>query len=137
MRSLWLLALIAPPALAAETATLTASAPSVAASLAQVVFGLVVVLGLILGTAWLGRRLGLANTTRGGPLAVIASTAVGPRERVVIVEAGASWIVVGVAPGSVNHLATLPRGESAPQPATPAGPFAARLAQLLAKQRAH
>jgi flagellar protein FliO/FliZ len=37
---------------------------------------------------------------------------VGGRERVLIVEAGDQWIVLGVAPGRVNALATMPRQET-------------------------
>jgi flagellar protein FliO/FliZ len=42
---------------------------------------------------------------------VIAGVAVGPRERVVILELGSSWLVLGVAPGQVNTLAEIPRQE--------------------------
>ncbi|HEY7379114.1 MAG TPA: flagellar biosynthetic protein FliO, partial [Steroidobacteraceae bacterium] len=49
--------------------------------------------------------------------------------RVVLLEVGEQWLVVGVAPGSVRSLATLPRGELPPAPAHPATAFAAMLAR--------
>ena len=119
-----------------------APALSTAGSLLQVFIGLVAVLLLIAATAWVAKRLGV---TRGGSsslLHVISSTSVGTRERVVVIEIGESWLVVGVAPGSVNALMTLPKGEAQPI-ATPAinasfaalMPFKERLQQMIEKRR--
>ncbi len=124
--------------LLAHAADAAAPVPAVSAagSLLQVFIGLVAVLLLIAATAWVAKRFGV---TRGGAshvLQVISSTSVGARERVVVVEVGESWLVVGVAPGSVNTLMTLPRGEI--QPATTATlntSFAAGLQKLIEKRR--
>lgn len=126
------------PALAHAATALDAAAPeaSAAGSLLQVFIGLVAVLLLIVATAWVGKRMGVAPGSASGPLQVVASTSVGTRERVVVVEVGESWLVLGVAPGSVNALATLPRGEARSQTATVPGGFAARLQQLIEKRRA-
>ena len=53
-----------------------------------------------------------------------------------VVEVGDTWLVVGVAPGSVNALMTLPRGEihSAATPGLNAS-FAASLQQMIGKRR--
>ena len=133
------------PTLASATGTpVVAAAPalSTAGSLLQVFIGLVAVLLLIAATAWVAKRLGV---TRGGSsslLHVISSTSVGTRERVVVIEIGESWLVVGVAPGSVNALMTLPKGEIQPL-ATPTlnasfaalMPFKERLQQMIEKRR--
>lgn len=118
-------------------ATAATTAPAVGAgSLFQVVFGLIVVLGLILGIAWVGRRMGLTRLAGGSALSVIASTSVGTRERVVIVETGNTWLIVGVAPGSVNLLTSMPRAETPASPiAPPSAGFAARLQSLIEKNR--
>lgn len=109
---------------------------SAAGSLLQVFIGLVAVLLLIAGAAWLAKRLGVTQAGASGLLRVVSSASVGTRERVVIVEVGESWIVVGVAPGSVNALMTLPKGD-APLPGTPllTGSFGTRLQQLIEKRR--
>jgi len=121
---------------AATPAAAPAPAVSAAGSLLQVFIGLVAVLLLIAGTAWVAKRLGV---TRGGSsslLQVVASASVGTRERVVVVEVGESWLVVGVAPGSVNALMTLPKGEvQLPTAAGLNAPFAARLHQMIEKRR--
>ncbi len=111
-----------------------APAVSAAGSLLQVFIGLVAVLLLIAATAWVGKRFGIARGGSSGLLQVIGSASVGARERVVVVEVGESWLVVGVAPGSVNALTTLPKGTLQPPASSiPGAPFAARLQQLLEK----
>jgi flagellar protein FliO/FliZ len=115
-----------------------AAAPgaSAAGSLFQVFLGLIAVLVLIAGSAWVAKRFGVTRGGSSGILQVVSSASVGARERVVVVEVGESWLVVGVAPGSVNALLTLPRGEKlAPghSPALNSG-FAARLQQMIEKR---
>ena len=114
----------------------SAPAVSTAGSLLQVFIGLVAVLLLIAGAAWVAKRLGVAQIGASNLLRVVSSASVGTRERVVVVEVGESWLVVGVAPGSVNALMTLPKGE-VPSPGSPAlgASFAARLQHLIEKRR--
>lgn len=109
--------------------------PSAAGSLLQVFVGLVAVLGLIAATAWVAKRMGVARTGSSALLNVVGSASVGTRERVVVLEIGESWLVVGVGPGNVNALATLPKGELPASLAVPLPPFAARLQSLLDKNR--
>ncbi|MBN8767162.1 MAG: flagellar biosynthetic protein FliO [Thiobacillus sp. SCN 64-317] len=111
-----------------------AAAVSTAGSLLQVFIGLVAVLFLIAATAWVAKRFGVTRGGASNVLQVISSVSVGARERVVVVEVGESWLVVGVASGSVNGLMTLPRGELQPTP-LPAfnASFAAGLQQLIEK----
>jgi len=83
--------------------------------------GLAVVLGLVFGAAWLLKRLSALPGTGAGLIRVIGAAAVGQRERVVLVEVGETWLLLGVAPGQVRRLHTMPRTESA----APASPIAA------------
>lgn len=120
---------------AADAASPT-PAVSAAGSLLQVFIGLVAVLLLIAATAWVAKRFGVTRGGASNVLQVISSASVGARERVVVVEVGESWLVVGVAPGSVNALMTLPRGEipSTPVPSLNTS-FAAGLQHLIEKRR--
>lgn len=99
--------------------------------------GLAIVLGLIVAAGWFMKRYSLGSTGA-GLIKVVGGTAVGQRERVVIVEIGETWMVLGVAPGRVSALHTLPRGDTgAPQPppaGTPAS-FAAWLKQTTERRR--
>jgi flagellar protein FliO/FliZ len=89
--------------------------------LLRATLGLALVLALIFAVGWVMRRLAPARGASGGPLRVVGSQALGARERVVLLEVGEQWLVVGVAPGNVRGLATLPRGELPPAPASPRG----------------
>ena len=68
------------------------------------VIGLLLVLATIGLVAWLLKRFAILPTTASGVMKVIATTGVGQRERVVIVEIGNTWLVLGVASGRVNIL---------------------------------
>lgn len=78
-----------------------------AGSLLRLLVGLVVVLGTLFALAWLVRRSGAVSVGRGGAVRVLASAAVGQRERVVLLEVGTQQLLVGVAPGSVRTLVEL------------------------------
>jgi len=110
------------------------------AGLLQAAFGLATVLALIFLCGWAARRLGLRQSGSGRLLKVVSSTMVGQRERVVVVEIGGSWLVLGVAAGQVRALHTMP-AESQPEiqaaPAmsgmTPAAAFSQKLLESLGK----
>lgn len=106
--------------------------PVGAGGMAQVVLGLLVVILMIVGIAWLARRFGNFQTTASGALRVIGGLSMGPRERVVLVQVGDRQLLLGVAPGRVSTLHVLDK--PVPVAASPAaGPdsFAARLAMIL------
>lgn len=85
--------------------------PSPGGSVLQAMLGLAVVIALILGSLWLLKRLSTRGGAGPGVLQVVAGVAVGPRERVVLVEVADTWLVLGVAPGQVSALHQLPRIE--------------------------
>jgi flagellar protein FliO/FliZ len=121
--------LAAPVAFAADTAgTATGAMPQDGTGLLRATLGLALVLALIFAVGWMMRRLSPARAS-GGALRIVGAQALGTRERIVVVEVGEQWIVVGVAPGNVRGLATLPRGTLPPEtpPAVPG--FAALLAR--------
>ncbi|WP_175686130.1 flagellar biosynthetic protein FliO [Burkholderia anthina] len=78
----------------------------------QTLVGLAVVIGLVFGCAWLARRFGFQPARRGGPLKVVSSVGLGAKESATIVEIGDTWLVLGVAPGNVRLLHTLPAGSA-------------------------
>jgi flagellar protein FliO/FliZ len=94
----------------------TGSATGGSSSWVQAVLGLALVLGLILACGWAGRRFGLNKGSSGQRLRVVSSVMVGQRERVVVVEVGDQWLVLGVGPGQVRALHTLPASALADLP---------------------
>jgi flagellar protein FliO/FliZ len=79
--------------------------------LLQVLLGLAVVLAAVWATAWLLRRFAPGQGMAGGALRVVSGVMVGPKERVVVVETGETWLLLGVTSGQVNLLHTMPRPE--------------------------
>jgi flagellar protein FliO/FliZ len=70
---------------------------------------LLTLLLLVAAAAWLLARSQRPRFANSPLLRVIAAVQVGPRERVVIVEAEDAWLVLGVAPGRVHPIHTLTR----------------------------
>ena len=86
-------------------------APSAAGSLLQTILSLGFVIALLVGLAWLLKRFGPKHITGGTTVKLVGALSVGARERILVVEVGEQWIVVGASPGRMNALATLPRQE--------------------------
>jgi flagellar protein FliO/FliZ len=123
----------------AATAHAGQAGPVSTGSLLQVLLGLVAVLACMAGAAWMLRRFGLAKTASASAVKVVGGVNVGTRERVLVVEVADQWIVVGVAPGRVNALATMPRQEgiAVPENTAPvAKNFSAWLKQTIEKRNA-
>jgi len=83
------------------------------ASLLQTILALVLVLGLLLGLAWFMKRFGPRAMGASANVKLVGALNIGGRERIMVVEVGKQWIVVGASPGRVNALATMPRQEGA------------------------
>lgn len=99
----------------------------------QMLGALGVVLAALFAVLWLLRRISGGKLAGPAPIRTVGGITVGSRERVLLLEIGDHWLVVGVAPGSVTGIATLPRGELQQDSAQPAAPdFGALLARLKA-----
>lgn len=82
---------------------------------------LLFIVALLLGVVWLARKLSGGKGFGQGGMRVLGGVALGPRERLVLVEVGDTWLVIGLVPGQIRTLHRLPKGSSAaPAPATPA-----------------
>ncbi len=73
----------------------------------QLVSGLGVVLLSILALAWLLKRINRLPNRDLKALELVASLSVGQRERVVIVRAGTTELILGVAPGNISRLGVM------------------------------
>lgn len=118
---------------AADTA---AAGTASTGNMVQALLGLVLLLGLMAAAAWALKRFGIAKTNGGTQIKIVGGLSVGSRERILVVEVADQWIVVGVAPGRINTLSTMPRQESvaAPDAAPAAKNFSAWLKQTIEKR---
>lgn len=78
--------------------------PDTGSMLLQTFFGLVVVVLMILGLAWLARRANLTGLSRNNPCKVLATLPLSTREKAVLVDIAGQQFLLGVAPGSVTTL---------------------------------
>jgi flagellar protein FliO/FliZ len=125
--------------LAAEPVTTAATAVSsgVAGQLTQLVFGLLLVLGLIFLLAWLLRRVQQAGPAgKGQVIELIGSRALGPRDRLMLVQVGNEQILLGLSPGTITALHVLKEPVQVPSATEKATPeFAQRLLEMLGKDQ--
>ena len=123
---------------AAEPAAQVAAAPvggSVGGQLTQLVLGLLLVVGLIFVLAWLMRRVQSIGPGNAQVIEMIGSRALGPRDRLVLVQVGKQQILLGITPGRITPLHVLNEVVEVPvrEPATPE--FAQRLLELMGKDK--
>ena len=130
--------------LAAEqvaSAATAAAAPvvnsGVAGQLTQLVFGLLLVLGLIFFLAWLLRRVQQAGPAgKGQVIELIGSRALGPRDRLMLVQVGNEQILLGLSPGTITALHVLKEPVQVPGDTEKATPeFAQHLLRMLGKDQ--
>ncbi|NIA53658.1 flagellar biosynthetic protein FliO [Massilia sp. TW-1] len=81
-------------------------------SLLQTLFALILVLAVLGALAWFLKRYGPKVGGGNANVRVVGSLNLGGRERIVVVEVGNEWIVVGASPGRINALATMPRQDA-------------------------
>jgi flagellar protein FliO/FliZ len=105
-QSLWLVALHGAaqaadaPAFAAPAAAATGGTPGVG----RVLVSLILVLALLLGGAWLTRRLSGVSGGTQSRIRLLASVSLGARERAVLIAVDGREVLLGVAPGNVRTL---------------------------------
>jgi len=141
-------ALTALATLLASEAVIAAAAPAVPVTpppgapgslggqLAQMVFGLLLVVGLIFFLAWLLRRMQGAAPKGGQVIEIVGSRALGPRDRLLLVQVGKEQILIGRTPGSIEALHVMAEPVEVAASARQATPeFAQRLMELMGKDQ--
>ncbi len=137
-------ALAAAVAVSSHGALAAAELPEVSGvstfgALFQGLLGLLIVLAALAGFFWLLRRYSPGQTGAQGVVKVVGGVMLGPRERLVVVEVGDTWLLLGVGGGQVTHVHNIPKPEGASQAMSgqPAGlgqGFADKLKDYLPKR---
>lgn len=70
----------------------------------QIITSLLLVVGIIFAGAWFFRRYGRLHGMLNDDMKVVAGISVGQREKVIIVQAGDTQVMLGVSPGRVQAL---------------------------------
>ncbi|HEC16930.1 MAG TPA: flagellar biosynthetic protein FliO [Sedimenticola sp.] len=138
-RSLGAPLLMLPPALGAAEAdgkaARLAELPIDSGSLVNTAIGLVLVLALIVGLAWVLRRFGGLPSIGKGVVSILGGVSLGPRERAVLLQVGRTRLLVGVAPGQVRALHVLSEDEWEDAGEDDADRFGQRLEAVMKERR--
>ncbi len=69
--------------------------------------GLVVVLALFIGCAWIVKKMGGLPIHLKNGLRVVSALSLGGREKLILVQVGEKQMILGVSPGRINNLLVL------------------------------
>ena len=105
------------------------------AELGQLLLGLLLVIGLIFLLAWLMRRVQQMGPRGGQVIKILASQALGPRDRLILVQVGGEQILLGLTPGRITPLHVMVEPVHLPDGEPASAEFAQRLMELLGKDQ--
>lgn len=103
--------------------------------LVQLLLGLLLVIGLIFLLAWLMRRVQQIVPRGGQVIKVMATQALGPRDRLVLVQVGGEQVLLGLTPGNITALHVMQEPVHLPDAEPASTEFAQRLMELLGKDQ--
>lgn len=128
-------AMLVLPALvraADETPTEAPSVPGAVGSLASLGLGLLVVIALIFGCAWLVRRMSGLTGMNSQLMKVVAVMNLGTRERIALLDVGGKQILVGITPSTIRTLHVFDEPVASPEDMA-SSDFARRLQGMIGK----
>ncbi|MBK1872098.1 flagellar biosynthetic protein FliO [Marinobacter sp. 1-3A] len=134
------LLLLALPAIAEETAEAIKSAPAKVAgnapdtlgTLLSLGVGLLAVIAVIYGCAWIIRRMNGMTGMNNNAIKVVSVMAIGARERIALIEVGGQQILLGITPSAIRTLQVFEEPVVDAGKAT-SGDFAKRLQGMIGK----
>jgi len=101
--------LLINPAFAQETAKTVAPdspvrAPDTVGTIVSLGLGLVAVIAVIYGCAWIIRRMNGMTGMNNNAIKVVSVMAIGARERIALIEVGGQQILLGITPSAIRTL---------------------------------
>lgn len=108
------------------------NAPDTLGTIVSLGLGLLAVVAVIYGCAWLIRRMNGMTGMNNNAIKVVSVLAIGARERIALVEVGGQQILLGITPSTIRTLQAFdhPVVDSANPPT---GEFARRLQGMIGK----
>jgi flagellar protein FliO/FliZ len=101
----------------------------------QLLLGLLLVVGLIFALAWVMRRVQRVGPNSGQVIELISSRALGPRDRLMLVQVGNEQILLGITPGRITPLHVLKEPVQVPAREQVTPEFAQHLLKLMGKDK--
>ncbi|HET8850336.1 MAG TPA: flagellar biosynthetic protein FliO [Marinobacter sp.] len=88
----------------AEVAEAASRAPDTLATILSLGVGLVAVIAVIYGCAWLIRRMSGMSGMNNQAIRIVSVMAIGARERIALIEVGGKQILLGITPSAIRTL---------------------------------
>ncbi|KAA1174786.1 flagellar biosynthetic protein FliO [Marinobacter salinexigens] len=115
---------------AAESSAI--KAPDTVGTLVSLGVGLLAVIAIIYGCAWIIRRMSGMTGANNHAIKVVSVMALGARERIALIEVGGQQILLGITPTTIRTLQVFEEPVVEPGSA-PSGDFARRLQGMIGK----
>jgi len=128
-------ALAAEPAAAITPLVTPLVSSGIAEQLVTLLLGLGLVVGLIFLLAWLMRRVQRIGPQRNQLIKLLSSQALGPRDRLLLVQVGQEQILLGLTPGRITPLHVLNEPVQLPDAPAATPEFAQRLLELMGRDQ--
>ena len=110
----------------------TSSAPDTVMTMLSLGVGLLAVIAIIFGCAWLVRRMSGMTGGNTRAMKVVSVLPMGTRERIALIDVGGTQILVGVTPSAIRTLHVFDEPVVAPgEPVS--GDFARKLQSMIGK----
>lgn len=110
---------------------ITAMEPLSSPYLAKLTVGLLLVVLIIFGLAWLVKRFNLSQHSQNGLIRIIAGLPLGTRDRIVLLQVGDEQILLGLSPGRIRKLHTLSNPLNQEQEQVSVSAFAHKLDRIM------
>jgi len=81
-------------------------------SLIQITLSLLLVVGLLIGLSVVFKKFGMNRINSPLPFKVIGAVTIGNNQRLMVIEVGDEWIVLGVTPQQISTITSMPRQET-------------------------
>lgn len=119
-------------AVASAASSATGSAPDTVMTMVSLGLGLLAVIAIIFGCAWIVRRMSGMTGGNTRAIKVVSVMPMGTRERIALIDVGGKQILIGVTPQAIRTLHVFDEPVVAPgEPVT--GDFARKLQGMIGK----
>jgi len=95
----------------ADAADAVGATSTASPNLVRIVVSLVLVVGILIVLAITFKKFGLNRMQSAFPVKIIGAVSLGSNQRIMIIEAGEEWIVLGVTPQNISTITRMPRQE--------------------------
>jgi flagellar protein FliO/FliZ len=137
--ALWLMAafpaMAEPAAPQAQLSTATRT-PDTLSTLVSLGLGLLAVIAIIYGCAWLIRRMTGMTGMNNSAIKVVSVMALGARERIAVVDVAGQQLLLGITPSTIRTLHVFDEPVVKAGGSAPSGEFARKLQSLMSKTQA-